>query len=713
MGQYKENFEVLNSVSINPSHLSMNVGDIKTLYAVYNPPTYPNTSGVWNYDRDFIDRKNETDTVFIFSAKKEGNTTVSYTPDDNPSLITYCNIIISKTPLEEIHLDPKFETSSKGKQFEIAINYVPDGAPHSGNWSYDTTKFLLLDSSTPDLARFQVLSSEPSSLPLTYSSGLVSDTNMCTILNVPAQAVKLDPKEEYVSIGKDFYIDISYEPSNADHFGIWKYDKTKLSLLPDSTYEKAHFTTLDSTTKGGIELTYISGNVLDTNRCYISTQALNGLELNPTKETVSKGNTFKIEIIYDPDDANHIGTWTYDETLLRYEDESTVDVAYFTVIGESSDPVILTYTSADKVATNTCTISTYDILQEIKLNPTEETVKVGDTFEIGIEYIPDSAPHMGMWAYDTEFLEQDEDKSTPEKGVFKVLKNAKSIQRLTYGANKIRATNFCTIAFDDLIELKLDPTEETVDVGDSFTIDVTYVPDSAQHNARWRFDGDIFKMVDYTPDQATFKVLAPSSEVQSLICYSNDISSTNSCTINSVTPDLKQIILDPKTESVSVGDMFEIAIQYIPDDAIHQGEWEYDKSIFELEDSSTVDKAVFKVIADFNDDQTLKYSYNNISDTNICSKKQNKLESIIVNPVYSNMYVGKEDTYYVSFIPDSASHKGEWWYDKNIFDLVSDNNTSDVLVIRAKKSTGSTSTPVVFIPEENPQLAKGSIVTVK
>lgn len=714
MLHYQINDVILNAVRLEPSVLQMKVGDTQHISTVYDPMDYPNQNGQWTYDPEYIDRINETATVFVFKAKKPGTTPIAYAPDDNPSLVAYSKIIISQTELKSISLSPTYEVVKKGQQFDIAISYDPNEAAHNGNWTYDNTVVRLMEESTPDLARFEVISATPQSIPLTYSSGTVSCTNMCTILNTPAQEVKLNPTEEYVNVGKDFFIDVTYIPDNADKVGVWKYDNTRLVLLSDTdSTTKAHFVAIKESTVGGIDLTFISGTATASNTCYISSHTLESLDLSPNKETVSKGHTFKIDIIYNPNEANHIGTWDYNKEFLRYEDESTVDTAYFTVLQDSSDPLILTYTSADKIATNTCTVSPYDILQEIHLDPDTETVKVGDTFEIGISYVPDSAPHMGMWMYDPDIFEQDEDNSTPEKGIFKVISQPKSIQRLIYGANKVKATNICQVEQDDLQVIVLTPDSETVNVGDSFTVNVTYVPDTAQHNAHWVYDTSLFKMTNFTPEQATFLVLASSDEPAKLICSSGNVSATNTCTINNPTPDLKSVTLFPKSETVGVGDSFEIQITYEPDNAIHQGTWDYDDALFELSSDSTPDNAIFKVIALFADDQKLTYSSGSVSDTNICTKKPDDLQSIMINPAMANMLVGYPKTFYVQFTPDTASHEGEWWYDKKIFDLVSNDSTSDAIILQAKTTTGSTTTPVVFIPKANQQLAKGSVVKVQ
>lgn len=714
MLHYQINDVILNAVRLEPSVLQMKVGDTQHISTVYDPMDYPNQNGQWTYDPEYIDRINETATVFVFKAKKPGTTPIAYAPDDNPSLVAYSKIIISQTELKSISLSPTYEVVKKGQQFDIAISYDPNEAAHNGNWTYDNTAVRLMEESTPDLARFEVISANPQSIPLTYSSGTVSCTNMCTILNTPAQEVKLNPTEEYVNVGKDFFIDVTYIPDNADKVGVWKYDNTRLILLTDTDpTTKAHFVAIKESTVGGIDLTFISGTATASNTCYISSHTLESLDLSPSKETVSKGHTFKIDIIYNPNEANHTGTWDYNKEFLHYEDESTPDTAYFTVLQDSSDPLILTYSSADKIATNTCTVSPYDILQEIHLDPDTETVKVGDTFEIGITYVPDSAPHMGMWMYDPDIFEQDEDNSTPEKGIFKVISQPKTIQRLIYGANKVKATNICQVEQDELESLVLTPDSETVNVGDEFTVNVTYVPDTAQHDARWNFDSSIFKMTDYTADYAKFKVLAASQDPVTLTCSSGSVSAKNTCTIVQPIPDLEQIILDPSSETVEVGDTFKINIQYIPDNAVHDGEWKYDKDIFEISTDSTVEQASFTVLRKSDNPETLTYSYKTISADNTCTINTPVLQYILIDPSSETVSVGDEFTLMVKFHPDGVSHDGSWWYDNKKLMEIKDSEQPDTIKLKAIESTVNTTTVVIFTPTVDQSLANGSVIKIQ
>lgn len=694
----------LTSIVLTPDSETVKIDDDFEVKITYVPDTAKH-EGSWNTsafsDYVTLDTEKSTPDVAYFKAIKATDKIELIYTEGKISATNTCTINYQDTKSITIKpLNPNFTYMTVGDVAFIQITYNPDKADHTGTWDYNKEYFEYqgMDPESKDVARFLAIDSTDEDLPFIYKSdNISSNTIKAKVPYVPPQILYANPSKVIAPVGSDFYIDITYDPVNSVHEGIWYYNDVYLKKLDDSTPDKAHFLIIEKSPL--INMSYQNG---EATAAYVTVDSshdpLTGVTLSPTSEIAPLGTTFDIHITYEPDTAYHFGAWIYDHEYLEHLNEGDYEKGTFKVIKKSPTPLTLTYKSVGHSATNTCDAS-YDLLTGITLSPESETVPLGKSFDLDITYIPDSAQHIGEWEYDKTYLQYNEDKSVQyEKGNFTVIKKSDKPLTITYKQGEVKGNSICDAKYDSLVDFTMSPESETVPLGQTFTIDITYNPDSAQHIGTWDYDKEYLELLNPTDfDKPQFKVLKKSDKPLTISFTSSGITHTNTCDARFDL--LTSVSLNPESEEVLNGDTFTIDISYTPDTAQHIGTWEYDTNLIQLVEPIDYDKQQFKVLKRFDTPTILRYtSTNNKSAENKCTATYDKLNSIKLSPENETVSVGDVFDIAITYDPSTAEHKGSWKYDKTYLELDTSKSTPDLGVFKvlAKPSKEESAQQIVY-----------------
>lgn len=94
----------LDYVIVNPNIISTDVDSEKTIKVIYGPSNWPDKTGNWIVDEEYVKVIYDDGAVLAFQAIKAGNTTITFIPDDaddKTSLMNTCNVYISNKPPQE------------------------------------------------------------------------------------------------------------------------------------------------------------------------------------------------------------------------------------------------------------------------------------------------------------------------------------------------------------------------------------------------------------------------------------------------------------------------------------------------------------------------------------------------------------------------------------------------------------------------------------
>lgn len=687
----------LTSLVLNPTSETVKIGDEFDIDISYVPDTAKH-EGSWNTDafKEYItlDSTKSTADKAHFKALKHIDKIDLVYSKGNVTATNECKV--DYKDLESLTIaayDPiRFQILTVGELAYIELTYTPDEAEHTGTWEYDKDHFEYqgMDPESPNYARFLAIKDTQDKLAFTYKSGSVtSNTIYGSIPFVRPSVINANPSRVIAPVGTDFYIDLTYEPDNAEHAGVWYYNSVYLTHLDDSTPERAHFKIIEKSPN--ISMSYQNGNAYPA---YVSVDSshdpLTGVTLSPTSEIAPLGTTFTIDVNYEPDSAYHFGVWIFEHEYLEHLNDGDYEKGIFKVIKKSDTPLTLTYKSTGHSATNTCNAS-YDALTGITLSPANETVPLGESFDIEVKYVPDTAQHIGDWVYDKDYLQYNTAQSVEyEKGNFTVIKKSDTPLTITFEQGGVKGNSICDAKYDKLTDFTMTPDSEIVPLGETFVIDITYTPDTAQHTGTWDFDKDHLELLNPTDfDKPQFKVLKKSDTPLVISFTSAGITKTNTCDARYDL--LTSVELTPDSETVLNGDTFTIDISYTPDSAQHIGTWEYDTDMIKLIEPINYDQQQFQVLKRSDTPTVLKYtSTNGKYAENTCTAKYDKLVKLTLSPENETVSVGDIIDIAITYEPSTAEHKGDWTYNETYLRIDNTKSTADVGVFEVIAKPPST-----------------------
>ncbi|EOR9074218.1 hypothetical protein FOI42_RS03790 [Escherichia coli] len=365
MSKKVKNIENLFSVTLNPSHLEMKIGDTKQIFADFSSDTPDNQKvGDWNYDKKSLIATTETPTLIILTAIKAGKFPVSYVPTYDKTQTLICNVtVVDPDAPVPIKLTPKNVTVIVGDDFFIDVEYDKNkGYP---SWVFDTTYFEKINDSTDTRAHFKALVLPKDSEPKTLVCNVGGDYDgvTCNIIK-PDVKVKINPSIVSSPKGTDFYVDILYDPYLGNESGYWDFPKDVLSLETDSTPYRAHFTVIEESSTPVVSTWHTSdGSSSASFTCHTTYPSVQIINLsNPVPGTLNFGDEFYVDISYVPDNTFHGCKFNDAPNLVYLADKSTPERAYFKTKpvgdGPSYNPtqpsIMVTAVSLDgKVSSNT------------------------------------------------------------------------------------------------------------------------------------------------------------------------------------------------------------------------------------------------------------------------------------------------------------------------------------------------------------------------
>ncbi|EON7637321.1 hypothetical protein ABV23_RS02350 [Escherichia coli] len=694
---------VLNGVFITPSSFEIDVGQQQVFDAIYDPQSWINKNGTWDYDKSVFDVVSFTQTSITLLAKQDAiNTEIKYSPtgrEINRIAVSIGSVVDNTSIIKNISITPNVINSKLSEDFTVNVVYDPIKYKFkSGKWSVSDTSVLQFVSGDGETATFKPISVGSSTITFTLDKDSTKTaTASVEVSYADLKSVTISPENVTGTIGETGSISISYVPDNAQKGGSWAIsDKLILKELSSTISEFDYELVGNGTTYATfVPLANYDGSMI-TAKFDVNYSKLENIVLTPSSvSNLVPGDTGKISIEYTPSTVETGGTWSFNPTGVIEQDlsKSTSTEMYYNVLIPGTSTATFHPTASYDGTPKTVSFEVGNSeLTGITLTPTTSTVKIGDDFYIDITYEPNTALHEGTWnTSDFEKYVTLESDSTPDRAHFKAIGVIDSVN-LTYSKGTISATNKCAVNYSDLKSITLSPTATYAKLGDDFYVDIAYDPDTAQHTGSWNtsdFEKYVTLESDSTPDRAHFKAIDLVDEVD--LVYSNgNISDTNYCGVSR--PPLISVSLSPSSEKVKVGDSFNVKITYNPNTAQHYGEWNLDEIKEYLtydSDLSVYDVAVFDVIKRSETPIELKFTSAGKTATNTCEFEEAVLTGISLKiqentPIYDSLYVVPyKGDIYIDVLPIPADAKlpddigtitdNTGLYDLTFFDFLSFN----------------------------------------
>lgn len=721
------------------THDTSTVIDIEILP---NPPQADISGGVWKYDNKILSLVSQNGNTATFNIL---NTSPNFISTDvyyqlNDVMSSPSTVIITDVPATSVKIDPDTTPGVCGKQIYLRPTVSPYGSGNVGKWVYDPNYFNL-DTPNQVIGQFTVLRGSSDGKPLDISFYANEDVfGTCVVDPItyqPIRQIKLHPNMTEVEAGNGFYIDIEYLPQFSEPGGKWSFQPEGYIETFDlnSTDYRQYFTAIKPSDVP-IMVTFESNTdaqVYSWVGIIVDYTQLHGIDIlynnvyDPDAEIlVSAGDQFELDIQYLPDTANHDSTWEeFDETIFRL-DSFDNEKALFTVLKESDDMQFLTIYGGNEISDTIKVRTKYADLETLTFldHDTQTLSATNDDLFIDITYNPDVASHEGGWSatdgdggklnYKT-FLKEMPD-STHERAHFKT----KGIQTVVGGNTLVPSGGFnliytstanpdvngdpisdqvrVVIGYDPLTGVILTPPSQSINVGDEVDIYIIQSPTTSQlfnDPNGWIFDKNTFEIdyTNYANNRITLKSLKATTDETKNISYNpNRVGVKPASTIVEVAAiPLTEINISTDETSVPIGAIFLITAEYVPDTAVHNGVWSYDKSIFSLDEGrSNPDYGVFSAIAGTNAaGSIITLSSGDISDSEHFNVRYSNISDVVLNPLGGTTKYVNQDAYIeIIYEPNTAEHFGGWVYDEEYFEYMAD-STFDLAHFRPLKVTDS------------------------
>lgn len=309
----------LNSVELSPNNIVLDLNDTHFIMAVYDPDDYPDKTGTWEYDTNYIQILMESPFILRIKVINKGNTTITYTPNGDSSKKAKCDIKIGGDAT--ISIKPISENVFVNDSFYIHIlNSTPSFEPI---WIYDKEVLELQDDSDYNRAHFKVLKlpSNPDVRIMLINDNL-DLINTCTIQTSDVY-VQFTPSSVTQKVGDDYYVDISYHPDDGKVSGKWKFDPHVI-LLNDSTRTRAHFKVYEYSAKP-VQLIYTCQEVPYIHTCNFTVTELSDIRITPVGQlnppdilTMYSGQNYTFNVNYIPASAPSGYFWDGDTNHVTF-----------------------------------------------------------------------------------------------------------------------------------------------------------------------------------------------------------------------------------------------------------------------------------------------------------------------------------------------------------------------------------------------------------
>ncbi|EON7637322.1 hypothetical protein ABV23_RS02355 [Escherichia coli] len=713
--------DTVQSISLNPTENMLKYSSEFEIDVTYNPPIGTDLP-TWTYDKNVLtyDAEKSTRDKAFFKVNSSvlspvsGKITCTYGVDLSAESFYY----VSENPASRVKLSPDTSNVLLGDTFSVNILYDPLGCDKTGVWSYDDTCLEYNESrSTSDVAYFKAIKTPEGNndtLKLTYKcASSVSDSTTCTISYDPLQSVKLttipaslNPDAMInVKAGDGFSVKVTYVPDTARHDGVLNFNPLYFTYEKDQSAQDTFLITpiLPSidTDEPVQPISFTSNGIISNILNFtIDYSDLVSVSFDPPEVNTTAGSVFGVTVIYNPSTAKNDGEWNIANVLDYIKKGTTVgDSTSFQSLKATVDSdgnpssIDMVYKSGYISTPIKCNID-YSELKSINVK-CDPSYPLNTSLGIIATYTPDTAKHDGVWTCSSDLIPG---ASTPDLGSFRTgkLVNAKSVVTVTSKSNKdIGASCGFTSTYSKLKGITVTPLgTTTVKPGDSFGIQISYNPNTAQHLGmyNWDFNPDYFEynyeLSEPNKDIQYFNALLPTPEEGSVLtCLPPEGSGATSgkCVITVSYPPIKSVSIEPPESTHKFGDVFNLIVKYDPDTARKMGTWEYDKDRIALVNPVTDlnDQATFYVINNGIGGETdISYSYYpGVTATHKCTVEYENLDTLSLVPPRIKKKPG--NTFYIKIIytPDGALHDGTWTYNKTVFEYTQE-STKDLGVFK-------------------------------
>ena len=301
-------------VSINPSSISIDRGSTGTVQVLFNPAGPTNSNVLWSSSDTTVATVTGDSYTATIKGLSGGNATITVITEDGLKVAT-CDVYV-REPVTGVTLNATtVESTMAIGKYQLVATVKPsgDGVNRNVTWSSSDESVATVDENG------LVTYIKPGYCTIvckTEDGAFIATCNF--IISIPVETIKLDYKDEIMSIGQTLRITAEVLPITATNRTVsWESSNTNVCIVDSNGLVEAV-----GTGSATILCKSLDGGVTAMCNIYVK-QPVTSIVLNTTDITVRKGQVFWLNATCLPENAdNKLVTWeSRDENVCKVESD--------------------------------------------------------------------------------------------------------------------------------------------------------------------------------------------------------------------------------------------------------------------------------------------------------------------------------------------------------------------------------------------------------
>ncbi len=522
-------YYLIDGITVTPDTLRIFVGETKQVSASVIPAEAVDKTVNWSSNDEGIASVSSYGEVTGIDV---GSCTVTATSWGHTA---QCHVIVMPIDVESVSLDCDTKDMVPGERFVLHANVLPENATDK-TVTWDTTDSGVATVSSSG----EVTAVGPGSCIISATSG--TKTATCkVIVTVPVSSITLDQTTKELNVGDSFTLQATVLPDNAtDKTVIWTTSDPKVAAVSSSGIVTAMG-------PGACTITANCGG--KSVSCSVSVVVpVASVTLDQVTKELNVGETFTLKATVLPDNS------TEKVVVWNTSNSSVASVTLFGVVTAlKAGSCTITASCGGKTAS--CEVTVTIPVSSIELDQTSKALSVGESFVLKATVLPENATDKTVtW-------------ETSDAGVASVTSSGK-VTAIGPGSCIISATSgtktaTCQVTVADTVpvsSITLDQKSKEINVGESFTLNATVLPENATD-----------KTVTWDTSDSGVATVSSSGEVSAIgpgICSISAMCGKKIATcLVTVTIPVSSITLDQTSKELNVGETFVLNATVLPENA--------------------------------------------------------------------------------------------------------------------------------------------------
>lgn len=516
------------SVAISPASLSLGVGDVTTVSAVFTPSNATNKKITWSSSNPSVATIDQNGVV---TAVRAGNTTITVTTEDGHKTAT-CPVSVHNVQVSSVSVTPTTLELPKGETADLIATVLPENATDKSiTWSTSDASVATVSNSG------KVTAVDEGTATITVKSVDGEKTATCEItVIIPVSSLSITPQTLELTEGESADLIATILPENATYKTVsWNTDDNNVVVVSKG----GRITALRP---GTAKITASTGNGLSAS-CIVTVKAkeipVSSVSVSPTSLSLTEKETAKLTATVEPSNAtNKNVTWSSNNNLVATVDKN----GEVTAVRAGTATITVTTEDGEKKASCEVVVSVPVIhVSSISVYPSTLQMTEGDTRTLSISISPRNATDKSVtWSSNNTAV------ATVENGTVHAVGAGNATITVTTNDGEKTATcavtvNAATVA---VTGVSLNKTNLELTEGEDETLTATVSPnDATNKNVSWSTSDESVATVN----NGTVHAVGAGNATITVTTEDGEKTATCAVTVNAATVHVTGVSLDKTT----------------------------------------------------------------------------------------------------------------------------------------------------------------------